>query len=377
MNTKSIIFAGGGTAGHVNPLLATAKKIRSIAPDAKIRVLGTSEGIEQRLIPEAGFELDFIPRAPLPRSLNMNAIKFPVRFLSGIIKCKRIFEEHRPAVLVGFGGFVSTPAYIAARQAHIPIIMHEQNASAGLANKLAAGWADCIAITFPNTTLPHVEKQVLLGLPLREEIEDLANVVTDEKKRLELKRDALKHFNLNPNKPTLLITGGSQGAVIINKIVAVAAKKLTEEAQVIHLTGVGKSDSVLAELAKNGVDLAKYKVFEYLDSVQKAFIAADLAVSRSGAGAVSEMSALLLPAAYIPFIVGNGEQKLNLAESESVGGSFSLDQHNLSPKWFLETVLPLMKNADELAKMRDGLRKIQRVNAADEFAKLILERVNG
>jgi undecaprenyldiphospho-muramoylpentapeptide beta-N-acetylglucosaminyltransferase len=377
VNEKTIIFAGGGTAGHVNPLLATAKKVKNIAPEINVRVLGTSEGIESRLIPEAGFHLDCIPRAPFPRSINMNAVKFPARFLSGINKCKRIFREQQPSVLVGFGGFVSTPAYIAARQMHIPIIMHEQNASAGLANKLAAAWADKIAITFPNTTLPHLEKQLLLGLPLRPEIENLANAVEDDEQRTAIKQDAIKSFNLTPDLPVLLITGGSLGALVINNAVQQVAKQLTEEIQIIHLTGIGKSAAVNHCIAKNGVDLARYKVFEYLDDITKAFTAADFAVSRSGAGAVSEMSALLLPAAYIPFAVGNGEQRLNLAESESVGGAISLDQRNLSPDWFVHTILPTVKDAGKLGKMRDGLRKISRTDAADKFAKLILEYANG
>ena len=175
-NQKHIVLAGGGTAGHVNPLLAVAHVIRELEPDADIAVVGTAVGLEHELVPQAGFELETIEKVPFPRRPNMAALKFPAQWKAETAKVRDILTRHEAQVVVGFGGYTSAPVYAAAHKMGIPIAMHEQNARAGMANKLGARWASMIGTAYAQTGLKPrkgVETE-RVGLPLRAEIAAIA-----------------------------------------------------------------------------------------------------------------------------------------------------------------------------------------------------------
>ena len=202
------LFTGGGTAGHVNPLLATADRMREREPGATVLVLGTAEGLESRLVPERGYELLTIERLPFPRRPGRAALSFPGRFRRAVAATRAYLSERGVDVVVGFGGYAAAPAYRAARALKIPVVIHEANARPGLANRLGAGYARHVGTVFSATRLRHA---TLVGMPLRREIERLDRPATRD--------EAIRFFGLDAAKPTLLVTGGSTGARSINRTV--------------------------------------------------------------------------------------------------------------------------------------------------------------
>ncbi|MGI4893549.1 MAG: UDP-N-acetylglucosamine--N-acetylmuramyl-(pentapeptide) pyrophosphoryl-undecaprenol N-acetylglucosamine transferase [Janthinobacterium lividum] len=230
----NVLLAGGGTAGHVAPLLATADCLRRRDPSVEVLVLGTLEGLEARLVPERGYALAEVPRVPLPRRPSPEVLRLPGRLAAAVAAARRAIETVQADVVVGFGGYVATPAYLAARRAGIPVVVHEQNSLPGIANRLGARWARHVAVTFPGTPLPRA---VHTGMPLRSEITALARVLD----RVELQRAARIDLGLDPDTPTLLVTGGSLGAQRLNDVFGACAQDLLGAGvQVLHASGRGK-----------------------------------------------------------------------------------------------------------------------------------------
>ena len=200
------LLAGGGTAGHVNPLLALADLISREEPDAGIAVLGTAEGLEARLVPERGYELQTIERLPFPRRPNAYALRFPARYAAAVRRVRGLIRERGVDVVVGFGGYASAPAYRAAHLEGVPYVIHEANAKPGLANRQGARRTEFVGVTFEGTPIRRAR---VTGMPLRPEITGLDR----EASRV----GAREHLGLDPDRRTLLVTGGSQGARAINR----------------------------------------------------------------------------------------------------------------------------------------------------------------
>lgn len=333
-----VLLAGGGTAGHVAPLLATADCLRRRDPAVRILVLGTAAGLESRLVPARGYELAHVPRVPLPRKPSVDLLRLPGRLRAAVAAATRAIEAVEADVVVGFGGYVATPAYLAARRARIPVVVHEQNSLPGIANRLGARWADRVAVTFPGTPLPHA---VHTGMPLRSEITALA--AADD--RSATRRAARSALGLDPDAPTLLVTGGSLGAQRLNDVFGAAAAELVAAgAQVLHAAGRGKR----VPLAP-GADPARYRVVEYLDGMDTAYAAADLVACRSGAGTVAELTALGLPGVYVPLPVGNGEQRRNAESVVAAGGGVLVADADLDEAYVRGHVLPFLTDPAALA----------------------------
>lgn len=325
------LLAGGGTAGHVNPLLATADALTAAGDE--VLVLGTAEGLEARLVPARGYELLVIPRLPFPRRVNRAAVAFPAAVTRSIRLTGRLLGERGIDAVIGFGGYAAAPAYLAARARRTPFAVHEQNALPGLANRLGARVAGAVGVTFPGTPLPGA---VVTGMPLRAEIADLD--------RAAVRPGAVAGFGLDPDRPVLLVTGGSLGAERINRtVVAVAPQVLAAGWQLLHLVG-GRSTVV-------DPGVPGYRMLDYLDRMESALAAADLAVSRAGASTVSELSALGVPAVYVPYAVGNGEQRFNVRSVVAAGGGIVIGDADFGPEAFASRVLPLMADPAGLAAM--------------------------
>lgn len=334
------LLAGGGTAGHVNPLLAVADRIRAEEPDAEIVVVGTAEGLESRLVPERGYELLVIPKVPLPRRPNRAAIGFWQKLRAARAKVRTVIAERQIDVVVGFGGYVSTPVYLAARDAKRPIVIHEANAKPGLANRLGARMTRFVGVAFAGTELPHA---TVVGMPLRPEIEAIAQSA----EMCALRREqAIKDLGLDAARSTLLVTGGSLGANRINRAVRDAIEQLLETGwQVLHLVG-----------EKSEIDdprLPGYHQLRYLDRMDLALAAADFAVSRAGSSTVSELSALAIPAVYVPYAVGNGEQRLNAASVVAAGGALLVSDAEFSANWIVTELVPLLDDGSRVQRMRE------------------------
>jgi UDP-N-acetylglucosamine--N-acetylmuramyl-(pentapeptide) pyrophosphoryl-undecaprenol N-acetylglucosamine transferase len=353
------LLAGGGTAGHVNPLLAVADRLRDRDPSAEVLVLGTAEGLEARLVPDRGYELLTIAKVPFPRRPNRAAAAFPARFRRSVDDVRRIIVDRGVDVVVGFGGYVSTPAYLAARREGVPIAIHEANAKPGLANRLGARWAKTVGVAFEGTPLPGAR---LVGMPLRREIEMLDRPM--------LRDDAAAFFGLDPAQPVLLATGGSLGARRINRTMVDSAVAITDAGwQVLHITGAK------SEVSAPGTP--GYRMVEYADRMDLALAIADFAVSRAGAATVSELAALGIPAAYVPYPVGNGEQRFNAAGVVAAGGGILVDDAAFLPEWIDGALLPLLRESDRVAAMAAAAASAGFRDGTDRMIALVDEALGG
>ena len=323
-----VLLADGGTAGHVNPLLATADALRthlgqpedSARQEVEILVLGTKEGLEDRLVPEAGYPLAHVPRVPLPRRPSADLVMLPRRLTRAVGAAEAAIERVGADVVVGFGGYVATPAYLAARRRGVPVVIHEQNARPGLANKLGASWARAVALTFASTPLTSSKGRTeVTGLPLRPAIAGLVERRARAEGAAAARGEGAAALGLDPGRPTLLVTGGSLGAQHLNEVATAALDALPEGIQVLHLTGRGKNEPVQAAVDRAGLG-ERYHVLEYLSTMEDAYACADAVLCRSGAGTVAELTALGLPALYVPLPIGNGEQRLNASDVVEAGG---------------------------------------------------------
>lgn len=351
------LLAGGGTAGHVNPLLAVADSISARQPGATVLVLGTKEGLESRLVPERGYELLTIDRLPFPRRPNRSAVGFPGRFRGAIAATREYIRSRNVDVVVGFGGYASAPAYLAARAEHVPFAIHEANAKPGLANRLGARFTEFVGVAFDGTALPHA---TVVGMPLRREVQSLDRVAA--------RTVGLAYFGLDADRPVLLVTGGSTGARSINAAVGASAEVLLGAGwQVLHITGTA------SELADPGVP--GYVMLRYCDRMDLAIALAELAVSRAGSATVAELTAVGVPAIYIPYPVGNGEQRFNARGVVGAGGAILVEDAAFTPGWIASTLVPLMTDGGRIADMAARSASVGVLDGADRMTDLVLRAV--
>ena len=351
------LFAGGGTAGHVNPLLATADRLKDRHPEASVLVLGTAEGLEARLVPLRGYELLTIARLPFPRRPNAAALRFPKNFGNAVAETRAIIRDRGVDVVVGFGGYASAPAYIAAWREKVPLVVHEANAKPGIANRLGSWITKHVGVAFASTRLRH---STLVGMPLRREVETLD--------RHAERAAAIRYFKLDDTKPTLLVTGGSSGARSINATVSKAiALILGAGWQVVHIAG---ANSEITDPA-----LAGYRLLKYCDRMELAMAVADLAVSRAGSATVSEFSAVGVPAVYVPYAHGNGEQRFNAVDAVEAGGALLVADADFTPDWVLSMLVPLLLDRALIAEMAANLTSVGLLDGADRMVDLIDDAV--
>lgn len=358
--TLSALLAGGGTAGHVAPLLALADCLRRRDPDTRIAVLGTAEGLESRLVPEAGYPLAVVPRVPLPRRLSLDLARLPIRLRAAVAAAEDAIHAGGGTVdvVVGFGGYVATPAYLAARRLGVPIVVHEQNARPGVANRLGARLACAVGVTFPGTPLPRAR---VTGMPLRRQITGLD--------RAARRAEGRAAFGLHPDRTTLLVTGGSLGAQRLNETLGAAAADLRAAGiQVLHAAGRGKT---VTPSGGGAAGTVPYVVREYLDRMDLAYAAADAVVCRSGAGTVCELTTLGLPAAYVPLPIGNGEQRLNAQPVVDAGGGLIVDNADCTPEWVRRVLIPLLSDPRRLAAMAAAAARFGIRDGDERLADLV------
>ncbi|MEJ7629694.1 MAG: UDP-N-acetylglucosamine--N-acetylmuramyl-(pentapeptide) pyrophosphoryl-undecaprenol N-acetylglucosamine transferase [Nocardioidaceae bacterium] len=358
-----VLLAGGGSAGHTSPLIATADAVRRLAPEAQIVCLGTSRGLETRVIPEAGYRLELIPPVPLPRRLGGDLVRVPSRLRAAVRTTREVFERVEPDVVVGFGGYVSMPAYVTARRMGLPLVVHEGNARPGLANRFGARFCtDRVATSFPDTPLPHAS---FTGLPIRRSISTLD--------RAALRPVAGAHFGLDPTLPTLLVTGGSQGAARINDAMAGAASALARAGvQVLHVAGPTGAVDLPAD---RGTDPPAYVVVPFVDKMELAYAVADATVCRAGASSVTEAAVLGLPAVFVPLPIGNGEQRLNADAVVRAGGALLVDNADFTAAWAEQTLPALLVDGPRLARMGRAASGLMRNDADDAVADMVLAAV--
>ncbi|NYI07101.1 undecaprenyldiphospho-muramoylpentapeptide beta-N-acetylglucosaminyltransferase [Allostreptomyces psammosilenae] len=356
-----VVLAGGGTAGHIEPALALADALRRRDPYTGVTALGTSRGLETRLVPERGYELALIPAVPLPRRPTPELITVPSRLRGTVREAQNVLERTGADVVVGFGGYVALPAYLAARRAGVPIVVHEANARPGLANRIGSRFTDFVAVSTPDSKL-HGARYV--GIPLRRSIATLDREAT--------RAEARRYFDLDPARPTLLVTGGSQGARRLNETVQAVAQRLQSAGvQILHAVGP-KNELPQVQDAQGR---APYRPVPYLDRMDLAYAAADLMLCRSGAMTVAELAAVGLPAAFVPLPIGNGEQRLNAQPVVKAGGGLLVDDAELTPEWVLSELLPVLVDASALQRMSRAAAEFGRRDADELLVAMVDEAI--
>ena len=374
-----VVLAGGGSAGHIEPALALADALREADSAIQVTFLGTQRGLEARLVPMRGYELDLIPAVPLPRSVTPQLLTVPGRLAGAVHATGKILDRVQADVLVGFGGYVATPAYLAAKRHNVPIVVHEANPSAGIANRLGARLTTYVFTGQPDTKLRNSR---YVGLPIRRQIADLDRFALGDKARA--------HFGLRPDLPVLLVFGGSQGARSLNRALAGAAGAIrTAGVQILHVTGpknLGDSLGADGPLSPGPVlsgpasasttpNAVPYVALPYVDRMDLAYAAADFALCRAGAMTCAELTAVGLPAAYVPLPIGNGEQRLNALPIVQRGGGLLVEDAELTADWIKSSLLPVLTNIDQVAGMSEAAAAMGRKDADRWLARAVIEIV--
>ncbi|MFT3900325.1 MAG: undecaprenyldiphospho-muramoylpentapeptide beta-N-acetylglucosaminyltransferase [Gordonia sp. (in: high G+C Gram-positive bacteria)] len=359
----SVVVAGGGTAGHIEPALAVADAVKALDPAARITALGTEKGLETTIVPERGYDLRLIPPAPLPRKPNADLARTPARLTRSIAAARKVLADVDADVVVGFGGYVALPAYFAARgrarkSSRIPLVIHEANASAGIANKVGARWADRVMSAVAGCGLPGAE---VVGIPVRGSLAALD--------RTAMRAQARHYFGLDESAPTLLVFGGSQGALRLNNAV-VGASAALGNAGIGVLHAYGPKNTIDPE---HPAGAPPYIGVGYLKRMDLAYAAADLVICRSGAMTVAEVSATGLPAVYVPLPHGNGEQALNALPVVEAGGGLLVPDDEMTPEWVAREVPALLGDPDRLAQMAANAAIGGHRDAANRVATAALE----
>ncbi len=354
-----VVLAGGGTAGHIEPALALADALRRRDPRVGITALGTTKGLETRLVPERGYDLELIPAVPLPRKPTSELFTVPSRLAGTVRRAAEVLDRVGADVVVGFGGYVALPAYFAARRRAVPIVLHEANVRPGLANRVGARMTDRIATGSPDTRIGGGK---YIGMPLRRAISTLD--------RPALRAEACATFGLAVDRPTLLVYGGSQGARRLNEAVFAAASAFASAGiQILHAVGRANYD----EAALPKVEGAAYAAVPYLDRMDLAYAAADLVLCRGGAMTCAEVAAVGLPAAYVPLPIGNGEQRLNAQPAVRAGGGLMIDDDDLTADWLIRELVPLAGDRQRLEQMGSAAADLGRRDADEALADLVFE----
>jgi UDP-N-acetylglucosamine--N-acetylmuramyl-(pentapeptide) pyrophosphoryl-undecaprenol N-acetylglucosamine transferase len=336
-----VVLAGGGTGGHIFPLLAFADCLRRHDPEIRITCLGTPRGLENELIPPHGYPLRHVPAYQLPRSVNLDLVRTPDRMWRSARAAGKILDEVAAQVVVGFGGYVAVPAYLAAWRRELPSVIHEVNVPPGVANRLAMKLTPYVAVGFDHQPRQarSLRNATVVGVPLRRSITTLD--------RAARRAEARAYFGLRPDAPVLFVFGASQGARTINLAMAGAARAITgARIQVLHIIGARNEDVEIPS------DLPMpYVKLKFLNEMELGYAAADLVLSRSGAMTCAELAAVGLPAIYVPYPHSNQEQRRNALPVVEAGGGLLVDDAELTPDWVEKHVPALLHDPPRLAAM--------------------------
>lgn len=350
---KKIILTGGGTAGHVTPNLALLPSLRK--EEFEIHYIGSYNGIERRLIEDAGIPYDGISSGKLRRYFDIKNFSDPLRVLKGYGQAKRLMKQYHPDIVFSKGGFVSVPVVLAAKHYKIPVIIHESDMTPGLANKICIPTAKKVCCNFPETLnyLPK-DKAVLSGSPIREEL------LTGDR------LSGLQYAGLSANRPVILVIGGSLGSVTVNHAVRSILPKLLSQFQVIHICGKGNLDESL-------IGTSGYVQYEYVDKpLRHLFAAADLIISRAGANSICEILALRKPNILIPLsaAASRGDQILNANSFAKQGFSTVLEEEVLTSDTLYQAVSDTYKKRTAFI---EAMEKSTLNNAVETIMNLIRE----
>lgn len=366
-----ILFAGGGTAGHINPALAIANKFREIKPETEVHFVGTKEGLEMSLIPHSGYTLDTIKVHGFARKLNLENIKNVMEIPFAVMASKKIIKKFRPDVVVGTGGYVCGPVLYAAAKMGIPTLVHESNAFPGVTTKILSGYVDTVAIGIDaaRNYLSKSRNIVFTGNPVRPSILKVDGF------------DARRRLGLD-ERPFIVIFGGSLGARDFNAAAADWISEVAQSGRYQILMGTGKLnqyDAVMARFEKNGVDISRFKditVSEYIYDMDVAMNAADLVISRAGASTLAELTAIGKPAVLVPSpYVTDNHQEHNARAIENGGGAVVILENEFNTQSINSAVERITSDSQLMAQMRKASEKQGVKNSAERICDEVLKLI--
>ncbi len=368
-----IILSGGGTGGHIYPALTIADTIQKISPEAEIRFVGTTHGLEKDLVPRAGYPIDFIDVQGFRRSLGVDTLRSVGKLFTGLRDAQRLLDEYRPHLVIGTGGYVCGPIVFLAALKGIPACVQEQNALPGVTNKILSRFVDKIFLGYREAGKYFKGKaeKVFTGNPIREEILNHS------------REEGLRCFGLDRDKKTILIAGGSLGAASINRAAFRLEQNLSgrDDVQVLHATGKNNYEAYAGQIQKAGGFQPNIHVMPYLYDMPQALAAADMAVFRAGAIGLAELTAKGIPSILVPFPYATANhQEFNARALEAQGAALVILDRELDGDRLLEKVEKLLLHGNDLETMRQAAQKAGRPDAAMEIAKqavaLVRNRTN-
>ncbi len=361
-----ILFAGGGTAGHINPAVAVANFVKEKEPESEFLFVGSEEGMEKTLVPRLGFDIRFIKIHGFKRSLSLKNIKIAAEIIIGVRKAKKYIKAFKPDVVMGTGGYVSGPVLMAAAKLKIPTIIHESNAFPGVTVRMASKFVDVVALGMEDAAkyLENKSKIVITGNPIRPAI--LTGNKTDARKKLGL-----------DERKTILIFGGSLGAEKINKAAAQWICSVADSRKYQILMSTGKNnhfETVMGYFKDKGIDLKDYpeiRISEYIYDMDMALNAADLIVARSGSS-VSEMTALGKAAILIPspYVAGH-HQEHNARAVERSGGAVVITEEDLTEETLSKAAEAILTDDARLLTMSEGSKRIGILDATNKIYDIL------
>ena len=371
-----VVIAAAGTGGHINPAIAIANKIMKEQPESKIIFIGTSRGLENDLVPRAGYELKHIEAYGISREISIKNIKRLYKTYKSIGEAKKILLDFKPDVVIGTGGYICVSVGKAAQKLNIPIILHESNAFPGVAVKMLSKHVNSILLGFEDakSRLPKAKRLVVTGTPSKIKKVNYSKIEKQEKLRsMRLKND---------NIPVVLIFGGSQGAQSINNaVIGIIENKLNKNYQIIWAAGSGNYDEVKKELSNKNINIdniENIKILPYIYNMQEIMNMADLVVCRSGAMTITEITILQKPAIFIPFpFAAENHQEYNAKVLTKIGAAKMILDKNLNPQILNEQINNIVNNEGLMLQMSENAGKIKIENVEEKIYSEIKENING
>ncbi len=361
-----IIVTGGGTGGHIYPALALAGGFRSALPDVELLYVGAKDGMEKELASRAGYDFEGVDVAPLARSSWAN-LKKGIRInRQGLQEAKRIMRRFQPDLVCGTGGYVCGPVVLAAHRLHIPTMIHEQNAVPGIANKSLSLFCDLICLTFPQAAshLAHKKRQILTGLPVRQEILTVT------------KAQGVAAYQLQPEKKTLLVTGGSQGARKLNQTMAPLWRRFLDAGvQIIHITGPKLYEETCAMAQEQGVkEHPNLRLLPYAHNMEYALAAADVVLGRAGASFLAEVMVLGLPSVLVPYPYAAGNHQVANGQAMAKSGAAVMILEKQFDAGSLDQALrPILEDDKKRQEMAICARAMGNRDALDHIVQAALQ----
>lgn len=359
-----VIIAAAGTAGHINPGISIANKIKKEDPSSEIIFIGTNRGLENDLVPKAGYKLEIIQAYGLGKNMIKNFKTF-----TGIFQAKKIIKNFKPDLVIGAGGYICGPVILAAHMLKLPTMIHESNAFPGKATKMLSGITDTILISFEDARnkIPKAKKVVLTGTPIQ---------INNEKLNDNQKQEIIKELKLEEEKPIVLIFGGSQGARKINEAVTqLLSQNKDLNYQIILVAGEKQYDNVINELKDKNIDIStnkNVKVFPYIYNMGEIEKISDVLVCRSGAMTIAEVSAIGKPAIFIPLPnVSNDHQTYNAKVLESVNAAKIIKNDDLTSEKLDNMINFMISDKDNLKTMGENAAKIAITDTDDRIYREI------